>query len=75
MSEHDVLYLDAHQTHPGPFSPYEVKLSGSIMEVFASGTHDLPGLVAGLNTLGLHAPDGGQWNEDNLRAEMRRLGD
>lgn len=74
MSEKGTLYLEAHQTHPEPFSPYELKLSGAIMEVFGTGVHDLPGLVAGLNDLGLHAPDGGPWTEDNLRAEMHRLG-
>lgn len=68
-------YLDAHQTHPAPLTPYELKLSGSIMEVFGTGVGDLPGLVAGLNELGLHAPDGTAWNENNFRAEMRRLGD
>ncbi|EOM74479.1 hypothetical protein DW322_01565 [Rhodococcus rhodnii] len=71
----DVQYLDANQTHPDPISPYEENLSGAIMEVFATGVHDLPGLVAGLRDLGLHAPDGGDWTEENLRAELRRLGD
>ena len=68
-------YLDPHQTHPEPITPYERKLSGAVMEVFGTGTHDLPGLVAGLNGLGLHAPDGTPWTEENFRAEMRRLGD
>ena len=67
-------YLETHQTHPDPISPYEAKLSGAIMEVFGRGVHDLPGLVAGLNGLGLNAPDGSAWTEDNFRAEMRRLG-
>ena len=68
-------YLEVHQTHPDPFTPYETKLAGSIMEIFGRGTHDLPGLVAGLNDLGLHAPDGGEWTEDSFRTEMRRMGD
>ncbi|MEV3962160.1 recombinase-like helix-turn-helix domain-containing protein [Nocardia sp. NPDC050193] len=68
-------YLEPNQTHPEPISPYETKLSGSIMEIFGRGTHDLPGLIAGLNELGLHAPGGQAWTEDNFRAEMRRLGD
>ncbi|MGK5113378.1 MULTISPECIES: recombinase-like helix-turn-helix domain-containing protein [unclassified Geodermatophilus] len=68
-------YLEEHQTHPDPISPYEQKLSGAIMEVFGRGVHDLPGLIEGLNGLGLNAPDGSSWNEDNFRAEMRRLGD
>jgi hypothetical protein len=67
-------YLDAHQTHPHPISPYEAKLSGAIMEVFGRGVHELPGLLDGLNAMGLSAPDGGQWNEENFRSEMRRLG-
>ncbi|WP_026927703.1 recombinase-like helix-turn-helix domain-containing protein [Granulicoccus phenolivorans] len=67
-------YLDAHQTHPEPFSAYELKLSGSIMEVFGRGTHDLPGLIKGLNDLGLNAPDGTPWTEETFRDEMRRLG-
>ncbi|MGW1738307.1 recombinase-like helix-turn-helix domain-containing protein [Nocardia sp. NPDC001965] len=74
MPETPAHYLEPNQTHPEPISPYETKLSGSIMEVFGRGTHDLPGLIAGLNELGLHAPDGQAWNEDNFRAEMRRLG-
>lgn len=67
-------YLEAHQTHPQPFTPYERKLSGSIMEIFGRGTHDLPGLVQGLNDLGLRGPDGQQWSEESFRDEMRRLG-
>lgn len=67
-------YLNRHQTHPEPISPYEQKLAGSIMEIFASGTHDLNGLVNGLNGLGLSAPDGGAWTEESFRSEMRRLG-
>ncbi len=67
-------YLEVHQTHPEPISPYEAKLSGAIMEVFGRGVHELPGLIEGLNGLGLHAPDGAPWNEENFRSEMRRLG-
>lgn len=67
-------YLEPHQTHPEPMSPYELKLSGAIMEIFGTGVHDLPGLVAGLNGLGLHGPDGNRWTDETFRAEMRRLG-
>jgi hypothetical protein len=67
-------YLEMNQTHPHPMTPYETKLAGSVMEVFGRGVHDLPGLVEGLNTMGLHAPDGGAWTEENFRSEMRRLG-
>ncbi len=67
-------YLETHQTHPDQISPYESKLSGAIMEVFGRGVHELPGLLDGLNAMGLNAPDGGQWYEENFRSEMRRLG-
>lgn len=65
-------YLEVHQTHPEPITPYETKLSGAILEVFSGGTHDLAGLVAGLNSLGLAAPDGKEWTEESFRAEMQR---
>lgn len=68
-------YLERHQTHPEPMTPYELKLSGAIMEIFGAGTHDLAGLIAGLNDLGLHAPDGDEWTEESFRAEMSRLGE
>ncbi|MGX7732736.1 recombinase-like helix-turn-helix domain-containing protein [Rhodococcus sp. 2H158] len=67
-------YLEPRQTHPDPLTPYEDKLAGSLMEIFGTGTHDLPGVVEGLNGLGLHGPDGRPWTEDTFRAEMRRLG-
>ncbi|KQY50901.1 MULTISPECIES: recombinase-like helix-turn-helix domain-containing protein [unclassified Nocardioides] len=68
-------YLVQNQTHPEPLSPYEQKLSGALMEIFGTGVHDLDGLLAGLNAMGLNAPEGDAWNEANFRAEMRRLGD
>lgn len=67
-------YLEVHQTRNGEFTPYEEKLAGSLMEIFSRGTHDLAGVVDGLNGLGLTAPDGGTWTETNFRTEMSRLG-
>lgn len=67
-------YLEVHQTHPEPFTPYEEKLAGSIQEIFGRGTHDLPGLVEGLNDMGLNAPDGLPWTQESFRDEMRRMG-
>lgn len=67
-------YLEPNQTRQGPATGYELKLAGSLSEVFASGTHDLPGIIKGLNDLGLHAPGGTAWDEENFRAEMKRLG-
>lgn len=67
-------YLESNQTRQSPATAYELKLAGSLSEVFAAGTHDLPGIIKGLNDLGLHAPGGTAWDEDNFRAEMKRLG-
>ena len=73
MSE---LYLDPAQSRLGkPLSPYEKKLSGALAEIFGGGTHHLAGVIDGLNTLGLNAPDGAPWDENRFRAEMRRLGE
>ncbi|MEE4025017.1 recombinase-like helix-turn-helix domain-containing protein [Gordonia sp. PKS22-38] len=67
-------YLETHQTHPEPITPYERKLAGSLTEIFSGGATTLDEVVDGLNTLGLHGPDGGPWTEQTFRAEMRRLG-
>ncbi|BCW49654.1 recombinase-like helix-turn-helix domain-containing protein [Arthrobacter sp. StoSoilB13] len=68
-------YLEANQSRLGPPNPYELKLAGALSEIFASGSHELPAIVSGLNNLGLHAPDGEPWDETRFRSEMRRLGD
>ncbi|MFJ5958378.1 recombinase-like helix-turn-helix domain-containing protein [Paenarthrobacter sp. NPDC092416] len=68
-------YLEANQSRVGPPRPYEQKLAGALTEIFASGTHELPAIITGLNTLGLNAPDGQPWDERRFRAEMRRLGE
>lgn len=67
-------YLEPHQTHPDPNTPYEAKLAGSLTEIFTGGATTLPEVVDGLNALGLHGPDGGPWTEGTFGAEMRRLG-
>lgn len=67
-------YLEPHQTHPHPITPYEHKLAGSLSEIFTSGASTLPEVVDGLNALGLNGPDGRSWTADTFRAEMRRLG-
>lgn len=68
-------YLEPNQARTGRVTPYEKKLAGALSEIFAGGTKDLPGVVAGLNGLGLNAPDGSPWDEARFRAEMRRLGE
>ncbi|QFG23608.1 recombinase-like helix-turn-helix domain-containing protein [Actinomadura sp. WMMB 499] len=68
------LYLEVHQTRDREPTPYERKLAGAIEEVFATGAHDLPALVAGLRERGITGPDGAPLTEDAFRSEMTRLG-
>lgn len=67
-------YLQAHQTRDREPTAYELRLAGTIEEVFGTGVHDLPGLVEGLRVRGLRAPDGNDWTEESFRTEMSRLG-
>lgn len=46
-------YLDANQSRVGPPNPYELKLAGALSEIFASGSHELPAVISGLNNPGL----------------------
>lgn len=66
-------YLQPHQARSAEPTAYEMKLAGAIEEVFGTGRHDLAGLVAGLNELGMPAPDGESWTPDSFTAEMTRL--
>jgi len=68
-------YLEANQSRVRQANPYELKLAGALSEIFASGSHELPAIISGLNNLGLNAPDGHPWDETRFRSEMRRLGD
>lgn len=70
----DQQYLVKNQTRPAEPTAYERKLAVAIEEVFGSGRHDLEGLVAGLNDLGVLAPGGRQWTEESFAAEIKRLG-
>lgn len=69
------LYLQERQTRTAPPSPYEIKLAGAIEEVFAGGAETLDGLVAGLNSMGIPAPEGGAWTQESFTREMARLGE
>jgi hypothetical protein len=71
MTHHE---LQPHQAGNGDPTAYERKLAGAIEQVFGSGTHDLAGLVTGLNTMGVAAPDGSPWTETSFADEMTRLG-
>lgn len=70
----DDQYLVVHQTRDTEPTSYELELAGMIEEIFATGVHDLPGLVEGLRARGLSAPDGAQWTEENFREQIAKLG-
>lgn len=67
-------YLEPTQSRTTPSSPYELKLAGAIEEVFDTGRHDLSGLVAGLNELGIPAPNGSTWDVGEFLIVIDQLG-
>ncbi len=67
-------YLEPHQARQRPATTYEDLLGDAIERAFASGIHDLPGLVEKLNDSGLPAPGGQPWTEALYRKEMAVLG-
>lgn len=71
MSGRALRPVQSRDTAP---TAYEHTLAGAIEQVFSAGTHDLPGLVAGLNELEIAPPTGGSWTEASLRTELKRLG-
>jgi hypothetical protein len=73
-SVQNTQYLVRNQSRTAEPTAYELKLAGAIEEVFGSGRHDLAGVVAGLNDLGVLAPGGEPWTEESFTGEMKRLG-
>jgi hypothetical protein len=61
------------QTRTRPPTAYDLALIEALETVMANGTHDLPGIVSGLNKLGCRTEDGAAWTETNFAAEMKRL--
>ena len=67
-------YLVVHQSRSADPTPYEMKLAGSMEEVFGRGDHSLEALIAGLNDLGIPGPDGKPWTAEMFTHLMARLG-
>ncbi len=67
-------YLVVHQSRSADPTPYEMKLAGAIEEIFGRGEHTLEALVAGLNGVGIHGPDGKVWTAETFTTEIARLG-
>ncbi len=66
--------LQPHQAGTREPNAYETKLAGAIEEVFGTGRHDLPGLVDGLNDMGVLGPGGEPWTEASFGDEIKQLG-
>ena len=63
-----------HQTRPDPPYPAEVRAFADQLEaVMADGTHDLAGIVAGLNARGAIAANGTEWTPEALSRYFAEL--
>ncbi len=62
------------QTRAAVPSAYETALADALQRIFADEIYDLPGIVAGLNRVGLTTEAGARWTEASFTAEMARLG-
>ena len=70
--DHD-RYLQPKQAQRRPPTNYEDLLGDAIERIFASGVHDLAGLVEGLNRQGTTTRAGEPWTEGNYGPEMAAL--
>ncbi len=66
-------YLAPHQARQRPPTTYEDLLGDAIERAYATGVHDLPGLVQALNDSGLASPSGQRWTEEVYRTEIAAL--
>jgi hypothetical protein len=66
-------YLEPHQARRRPPTVYEDLLGDAIERAYASGVHDLAGLVEHLNRSGPASPKGQTWTEAIYREEIAAL--
>jgi Recombinase-like helix-turn-helix domain len=64
----------AQQSRDHDPSPYDRRLAAAIENTFATGGHDLPDLIGGLNDSGVFDPDGQPWSEVSFAAAMKERG-
>jgi hypothetical protein len=53
---------------------YERQLADALFQIMGKSVHDLPGIVAALNSAGSVPKSGGAWTVESFKAEMNRLG-
>ena len=62
------------QTRAKPPTDYENALADALQNMFAREVYELSAIVAGLNEIGIMAPDGEPWTEEAFKAAMRDMG-
>lgn len=68
------LNLQPVQSRSHPTTNYENVFADELEGVYGQGVHDLAGVVTALNGTGVRPPDGEDWTEQSLTAELARLG-
>jgi hypothetical protein len=63
-----------YQTRAAEWPAALSALGDALEAVLATGVHDLPGIVAGLNAAGCRDADGTGWSEASFRRRMAELG-
>lgn len=66
-------YLQPKQAQYRPPTNYEDLLGDAIERTFASGVHDLAGLVESLNRQAMTTRSGERWTEENYGPEIAGL--
>lgn len=61
------------QTRKAEPTQYENDFGDALEQVFEAGATELHEVVAGLNRVGFRTPEGAQWSEERLAAELRLL--
>ncbi|GHE91086.1 hypothetical protein GCM10017786_24280 [Amycolatopsis deserti] len=54
-------------------SSYENAFGDELEAIYGRGVHDLPGVVAALNSSGVRPAGGEDWTESSFTAELARL--
>lgn len=70
----DGYYSEPPSYFARPVAPWEHELAASLEAIFTSGTHDLGGIVAGLNKTSVRPPGGDDWTVESFRAVLKQVG-
>ena len=73
IESYDKLENIVWQNRSAPPTEYENALGDALEDIMSDGTHDLPGIVAGLAQRRVKAQDGSEFTEESFKGELRRL--